>query len=340
MILNPILPIYILVVLLALSVIAAAVCVINKKHRKVKNFIRISIVALIVMALFRPMVPFESRKQEAHSNIVLFFVIDDTGSMAVEDEDGGIAREEAMKQDIKDIINSFEAPRIAFFTQDAVTYRMMPATSDVKTALNLAENLRAKATKDSEGTNLAKLFTEAANYMNTYLEADKDAEFVVFLMSDGENAINSTTNYEIKDSSFQNATYGAVVGYGSEEGGKVPNIVATYDKDNGIISYHRDTGDPFIRGQNNEYVISSINEDFLKKTAQSYNFTYTKTGNVKSLLSEARKKTGDKLIFEEAKDSTNAFELYWIFMMLVIVLLLIEFARDFNSMLAEREAKK
>ena len=339
MIIKPILPIYILVVLLALSIILAALCIINKKHRKIKNFIRIGIFALIVITLFRPMVPFESKKQEAHSNVVLFFVIDDTGSMAVEDEDGGIAREEAMRQDIKDIINSFNAPRVAFFTQDAVTYRMMPPTADVTTALKLAENLRAKATNSSEGTNLGKLFTEAANYMDTYLEADKDAEFIVFLMSDGENAINGTTNYEIKDGSFQNATYGAVIGYGSKEGGQVPNILSTHDE-KGIIIYYRNANEPYIRDRDGKYVISSIDEDFLKSTAQSYNFTYAKSGNTKTVIDEAKKKTGNKLIFEEAKDSTTAFELYWIFMMLVIVLLLIEFARDFNSMLAEREAKK
>lgn len=337
MIFKPIIPIYALIILGALVIGLTVFCIINRNHRKMSNFIRLGISILLILAMLRPMVPFKAKNEEARTNIVLYFVVDNTGSMAVKDE-GGIAREDALKQDMQDIINSFEAPRVAIFAQDAVTYRMMPATSDVKTALSLAENLHAKATLSSEGTDLKKLFTEASNYMNNYLESDKDAEFIVFLMSDGEDAINGSTEYNIEDGSFEKATYGAVIGYGSAKGGQVPNIIEDYS--GGIITYRKNKDIPYILGKDGQEVVSSMNEGYLKSVAKSYNFTYAKAGDIKSLVETAKGKVGNKLVFEEVVDSTTAFELYWIFMLFTCVLLLIEFARDFNGILAEREAKK
>ena len=340
MIFKPIIPIYAIIIILATSIIAVIVCAINRKCRKSNNFIRLGILVLLSLTLLRPIVPFETKAQSVRSNTVLYFIVDNTGSMAVEDEDGK-ARIKALSADMEKIIDSFGAIKVGIFTQDVLTYQMMPVSSDIKTAINLAKNLGPKNTSSSEGTDLNKLIKEAANYINSYTEAKNGAEVIIFVMSDGENAINGSQNYSLTKGDFNSFAYGAVIGYGSEEGGKVPNYAAFLDANSGVLVYHKQPSKPFVTDENNNEVISKIDEQSLKSIASLYGFEYRKsTDGIDQVIQAAKEKAGKTTYLDETIDISNTFELYWIFAMLAGVLMLIEFSRDFNNILAEQEVKK
>ena len=260
--------------------------------------------------------------------------------MAVEDEDNK-ARIKALSADMEKIINNFEMPRVGIFAQDVITYRMMPVSSDIKTALSLARNLGPKNTSSSEGSNLNKLIKEAADYINNYSKTKKDAEIAVFIMSDGENAINGSQSYNLAKDDFSSVAYGAVIGYGSAEGGKVPNYVAYLDTDTGVLSYRKHPSSLFVTDEENKEVVSRIDEIFLKDTAKLYGFNFVKsTDGIDQIIQSAKDNIKNTQYLDDASDINVAFETYWIFTMLAGVLLLVEFSRDFNSLLAEREVKK
>ena len=341
MMFRPVLPLYILIVALVLIVVATVFCIIVRNHRKSSNFIRLGILFLILAALFRPVLPLNGQVSAAHSNTVLFFIVDSTGSMAVEDVEGKM-RIEKVRSDMKKIINSFDAPKVSVYAQDITTYRMMPVSSDVTAALNLASNISVRNSSASEGTNLNLLLNSAADYINAYHERDKEAEIVVFFMSDGDNnATNKHDNTHINDDDFNSISYGAVIGYGTKEGGKVPKVIYS-TTEFGIYEYEikpddRDGGYITFKGKP---VFSSLNEDYLRNAADSYKFDYGQSGNVDSMIEKAKKNTGKNIIIGDNVENNMVFETYWIFMLAAGVLMLVEFFKDFNSFLSEREAKK
>ena len=341
MILKPIIPVYIIIVMLALIIITMIICGANKKYRNSSNFIRLGILALLSVALLRPIVPFEAKVNTTKSNTVLYFILDNTSSMGVEDEVDKKSRVKALSEDMQKIINKFEAPSVGIFTQDVLTYRMMPVSSDIKTALEIAKNLGPKNTSSSEGTDLNKLIKEAANYINSYTSSNKNAKVVVFIMSDGENALNGEQEYELSNGDFNSVAYGAVIGYGSAKGGEIPIYGAYMDTDEGVMMYRKVVNNPYITDENNKNVISKIDEKFLTNTANIYGFKYVKSSNgIDQMINEAKDTHSSTIEFNDTYDLSRAFETYWIFTMLAGVLILIEFYRDFNGLLSEREVKK
>ncbi len=341
MMFRPVLPLYILIVALAAIIIAVVFCIAIRSHRKSSNFIRLGVLLLILIALFRPVLPLNSQANTAHSNTVLFFIVDSTGSMAVEDVNGKM-RIEKLRSDMRKIISSFDAPKVSVYAQDITTYRMMPVSSDVTTALRLADNISIRNSSASEGTNLNLLLNSAADYIGAYHERDKDAEIVVFFMSDGDNNVTNTRdNTHINDDDFNFASYGAVIGYGSKEGGKVPKVLYT-TTDFGIYEYEIKPGgdeDGYITVKGKP-VFSSLNEEYLHNAADSYKFDYGQSGDVDKMIEAAKKNTGKSIIIGDSIESNLVFETYWIFMLAAGVLMLVEFFKDFNSFLSEREARK
>ena len=87
MIFNPILPIYIIIIL-AISILAVGViCIIKKKYRNFSSLRRILILVFLLITLLRPsFVGGES--QQASTDVTLYFIIDNTNSMYVEDVNG------------------------------------------------------------------------------------------------------------------------------------------------------------------------------------------------------------------------------------------------------------
>jgi len=339
MILEPVIPISILATMLVVLVVAFVFCLFGRNYRKSSNFIRLGILALILAALARPVLPTGGETSAMSSNTVLFFIIDSTGSMATEDSNGGM-RIEQLRKDVVKIINSFDAPKVSIYAQDVTTYRMMPVSSDVASALRMAENIQIRNTSSSEGTNLNKLLNSAADYINKYHERNQNAKIITFFMSDGDdNVANSHDNITINGNDFKFVNYGAVVGYGTAEGGQVPNVKYV-SGEYGIDEY-------IIKPKGNEYIVvdgknvtSSINENRLREVANTYSFSYSKSSDIEQIISDAKKHADNTVDINGTTNNNSAFETYWIFMLAAGSLMLIEFFKDFNSFLSEHEVKK
>lgn len=326
MILNPILPIYI-IALLAIFIVALSVfCIIKKKYRSVATLRRILVLVFLLITLLRPSLA-DGTAQQVSMDVTLFLIIDNSNSMYVEDVNGD-TRMSALKKDALKIIKTFPGAHYSILALDKATYTLLPTTTDLNATIVGIDTLDATSSQDSSGSNLNDLIVFAQEGIKQYNKKHPESQNIVVLMSDGETTTDSVD--AISFSSFKAVSAGLVLGYGSSEGGVAPYFASYANR--GVV-------------KENQYCsscISKINEDYLQKVASNYHFKYTHSyGDIDTALINNLKDTAkSKIDTSSNKSAVSNTEFYWIFALIVLVLLLWEFASSFNVILSEYEVKK
>lgn len=326
MILNPILPIYI-IALLAIFIVALSVfCIIKKKYRSVATLRRILVLVFLLITLLRPSLA-DGTVQQVSMDVTLFLIIDNSNSMYVEDVNGD-TRMSALKKDALKIIKTFPGAHYSILALDKATYTLLPTTTDLNATIVGIDTLDATSSQDSSGSNLNDLIVFAQEGIKQYNKKHPESQNIVVLMSDGETTTDSVD--AISFSSFKAVSAGLVLGYGSSEGGVAPYFASYANR--GVV-------------KENQYCsscISKINEDYLQKVASNYHFKYTHSyGDIDTALINNLKDTAkSKIDTSSNKSAVSNTEFYWIFALIVLVLLLWEFASSFNVILSEYEVKK
>ena len=326
MILNPILPIYI-IALLAIFIVALSVfCIIKKKYRSVATLRRILVLVFLLITLLRPSLA-DGTVQQVSMDVTLFLIIDNSNSMYVEDVNGD-TRMSALKKDALKIIKSFPGAHYSILALDKATYTLLPTTTDLNATIVGIDTLDATSSQDSSGSNLNDLIVFAQEGIKQYNKKHPESQNIVVLMSDGETTTDSVD--AISFSSFKAVSAGLVLGYGSSEGGVAPYFASYANR--GVV-------------KENQYCsscISKINEDYLQKVASNYHFKYTHSyGDIDTALINNLKDTAkSKIDTSSNKSAVSNTEFYWIFFFFFLVLLLWEFASSFNVILSEYEVKK
>ena len=326
MILNPILPIYI-IALLAIFIVALSVfCIIKKKYRSVATLRRILVLVFLLITLLRPSLA-DGTVQQVSMDVTLFLIIDNSNSMYVEDVNGD-TRMSALKKDALKIIKTFPGAHYSILALDKATYTLLPTTTDLNATIVGIDTLDATSSQDSSGSNLNDLIVFAQEGIKQYNKKHPESQNIVVLMSDGETTTDSVD--AISFSSFKAVSAGLVLGYGSSEGGVAPYFASYANR--GVV-------------KENQYCsscISKINEDYLQKVASNYHFKYTHSygGIDTALINDLKDTAKSKIDTSSNKSAASNTEFYWIFALIVLVLLLWEFASSFNVILSEYEVKK
>ncbi len=256
---HPIIPIWLM----------AVVCVgmLVMKRKGVWNFIRqILIVALLFAINLRIMV-FSHDVPKTVMNIDVLLVVDDSMSMLAEDFDGEGRRIDAVKEDCEYIMDKMDGCQFSLISFGNYAYRLAPFTSDKDIVLTALEHLEGQTQYYAQGTSLNLPFPVMLDALKKNQERDKDRVQIVFFFSDGE-----ITSKNEKLGSYADAeeyiVSGAVLGYGTEEGGRMK-----------VLSYEGDYGERFYmktRGADGytDYALSKIDEDNLKSIADDLGVEY------------------------------------------------------------------
>lgn len=338
MMFEPVLPWAVVIVLAGLSLAYLILCMINKNYRKPKNFRRIAILMLMTLIIARPTFPGKVVESEI-SNISAYFVVDLTNSMGVEDVNGK-SRIEQVKADMLEIIDSINISRIAVIVQDSRTYTLIPNSSDVASAKEAIANISLKSSDSSNGTNLVELLQTASNSSENYMKRFPNRESVVFIFSDGENALNYSGNNEtseLPNMLFPKASAGVVLGYGSVEGGPVPIV-------KGIGAEESESTDSSDESVNNspetlDGVVSKIDENYLKQIADKYTFSYIHRTDGSEFAKSLKLQLSEKVDFDNSSQIMSRIDVYWVFAIIAVILLFWNFYGALNMVLAEREKK-
>ena len=333
--LNPVLPLFIIYILLALTIGAVICCAFKKKTRKAKYFRRLAIIALILVAMMRPGISNGSAERDL-SNLNIFFVIDNTGSMAAKDmNDMSEYRYKVAADDMKKIINLFTGSKYAIISLDYNAYQAMPLIEDANTALAYVNSLSPRESRASSDSDLSALFKLAGERIQKYTDRYRERDSLLFFFSDGENINNSAIT--VPAGLKQNIVGGAIIGYGTINGARVGEISLDYSSGTLIIS-----DSSFIKDRTTGTAhISKLDERSLQNLADALGLQYYRRSNSSDKFEDINNFTTESAIYHRSDEKASSdSDLYWLVIFAAIALLLWDFYTILESLLLERKVAK
>ncbi|MDN3445872.1 VWA domain-containing protein [Microbacterium sp. APC 3901] len=319
MIFQPVLNVF-LIALLCAPVAALAVIALTKAKGRDKALWAMRLVLLLAcfFMLLRPGIP-GGATQTLATDTDIVLVVDTTASIVAEDWNGDEPRLDGVRADVQTIVDEYPGARFALITFDASADLRMPLTTDTTALVSSLEVLRPEVTSQSRGSSIGIANQLLTDTLSNAAEASPDRSRMVFYFGDGEQTVTSPP--EPFDGSENLTDAGAVLGYGSAEGGPM----------------RLTTGG--IEGSSNEYIeyqganaLSVIDEENLEAIAADLGVEYQhRTADAALTLPDAPSTTTD---YAESGSVGNVTELYWIAALVVVALLGVELTRA--SMLVAR----
>ncbi len=308
MIINPIIPIWLM------GIICVIFLVLRRKG--VFNYIRqIIIVVLIFVINLRIMVPGGTVITVA-PEIDILFVCDNTISMLAEDYNGDERRIDAVKKDCLYIMEQFPGASFSVVTFGRSVEFKVPYTVDTFLVKQTINNLNGEASYYANGSSLNMIMTQLENF----LDRGRDTYQLVFFISDGEITAKKETlkNY---DNLKGYADDGAVLGYGTSEGGYMKTVdMSVTDEEPQYVYYYDDNFDKIK-------AVSKINEENLKSIAKDLGVDYihmTKHADIREKVENIKGNMGNAITAENTDSKSGYSETYYYFLVPLIALLVFD----------------
>ena len=312
------LPLGILVAVFALMFGATSYFVIgNKVNTKEKLFTLVRLTLIYVLAFIigvRPILK-ETRYEFATKNLDVLFVVDTTISMWAQDYNG--TRKPRMDGAIKDVnyvIDELAGSNFGLVTFDDSAHVLAPFTQDLQYIRDLMETFTTPDSYYAKGSDISIAYQDIESLLLSSSRKE-NRKTIVFFISDGE----ITNGKELRDFTElgQYVDAGAVLGYGSEAGGKMKN---SYGNGN-LYDYntHKDA-------------VSKIDEENLKKIAEGLGIEYMNmnSGNSSLVGNVELIKESSKTIIESGSGAEVKRDLYFYLaypLMLMVIVEIILFSR-------------
>lgn len=304
---DPIIPIWLMSILCV-----GMICL--KKRSKIAYIRQIIAIVLVFLINLRIMVPSNNVSSSPQTlDTYVLFVVDDTISMLARDYDGDTERLTAVKKDCSDIIDELDGAKFAVISFNNNANLVSPFTNNSQYAKDVIGSLYPIEEMYAEGTSMNVSIDMMTDTLKRAREK-ADGNVVVFFISDGE-----ITNEE-KLKSFKSAAKyvdgGAVLGYGTSEGGNMY-----------VKSYYNDREE--LLEDTSSYprkpAVSVIDEKNLKSIASDIGVKYINMNdstNIDSTISKIKKES-----VSESKDGkvTGYVDIYYIFAAMLVVVMMWEF---------------
>lgn len=304
---DPIIPIWLMSILCV-----GMICL--KKRSKIAYIRQIIAIVLVFLVNLRIMIPSNNVSSSSQTmDTYVLFVVDDTISMLARDYDGDTERLTAVKKDCSDIIDELDGAKFAVISFNNNANLVSPFTNNSQYAKDVIGSLYPIEEMYAEGTSMNVSIDMMTDTLKRAREK-ADGNVVVFFISDGE-----ITNEE-KLKSFKSAAKyvdgGAVLGYGTSEGGNMY-----------VKSYYTDREE--LLEDTSSYprkpAVSVIDEKNLKSIASDIGVKYINMNdstNIDSTISKIKKES-----VSESKDGkvTGYADIYYIFAAMLVVVMVWEF---------------
>lgn len=307
MIINPIIPIW----LMAIICIALAIC---KRKGKFAYIRQIIMIILLFMINLRMMIPTDVEVSTKRIDANVFFVIDNTISMAANDCADGTTRMDALKADCNNITGSLSGARFSLITFANISKLVFPLTESTSfvnsciKGIGVTDELYAKGSSMNICKDMLVELVKAANEKNT-------GKVIVFFISDGE-----ITNGDTLDSFKEAAKYidgGAVLGYGTSKGGNM--YIKDYFSDD-LVTIEDKSEYPYKKA------VSKIDEENLKAIAKDMGIEYinmTTENKLDTVIDNIKKDTAS--LGDEDSRLDGYKDIYFIFIIPLLGMLVYEF---------------
>ena len=309
MIFQPVLNVFLLALLCAPVAALAVIALVKAKGRdKALGAMRLVMLLACFVMFLRPGIPGGATETLAtDTDIVL--VVDTTASIVAEDWNGDEPRLDGVRADVQAIVDEYPGARFALITFDASADLRMPLTTDTTALVSSLEVLRPEVTSQSRGSSIGIANQLLTDTLSNAAEASPDRSRMVFYFGDGEQTVTSPP--EPFDGSEKLTDAGAVLGYGTAEGG--PMRLSTGGVDGSSSEYIE------YQGAN---ALSVIDEANLEAIAADLGVEYQhRTADAELTLPDAPSTTTS---YAESGSVGTVTELYWIAALVVVALLGVE----------------
>ena len=282
---NPIIPVW-LMVILCIGLLAI-------KRRGVIPYIRqILMVILIFVINLRPMIMSNDVtviKQKL--NCYCIICIDDTLSMMAEDYDGDNPRMDGVKADVEYITQQLTGAKFCLIDFNNDVNLIAPFTDDAAYIKSSINSIYPLPDYHATGTNI-NVSKKLLGQMIQNASMMGDGHIIVFFITDGEN----TDNHKLDSFAdiANNIEGGAVMGYGTEEGGQMHYYDELYDE---VVLVEDKRTFPY------KPAVSCIDEDNLEQLSKDLGIEYIHMDRQEKL-----DKTLDKCLDLLEKDTEETTE--------------------------------
>ena len=215
----------------------------------------------LILGLVNPKIgtKMETVKREG---IDIVFAMDVSKSMLAEDV--APSRLEKSKQIVSQIINQLGSDRIGIVAYAGSAFPVLPITTDYGVAKMFLQSMNTGIVS-SQGTSL----DEAIKLSSTYFDDKSKTSKLLILISDGED--HSEGAEEAAEEANKLGMKIITIGIGTEKGSTIPL------RRNGIV-------ESFQRDNNNEVVVTKLNQESLTTIAKATKGGYVNGNNTKEVL--------------------------------------------------------
>ena len=337
MIINPIIPIWLMIII---CIIAVIIIIYNSHLRNItsnnpksertqrqknilKNYIfNLIIKLLIVLLLFiinlRFMIP-NGEAMATNSDVNILFVIDTSVSMRALDYNGNKERFEGVTNDCSHIVEELSNCKFSIITFADTAKKVIPFTTDTDMVQAELRSIQLEDDYYAKGSSMnivKELLQKTLKEQNT---KDDKSKIVVFFVTDGE----ITKEGENLESFEENSKYisnGAVLGYGTTAGGKMIN--SRYEDKPESDYYYLFYYEEFKR----KTAISKLDESNVKQIANDLGIDYiqmSKTSNINYKINEIKKEISSS---QTSQEKISAYkDIYYYFAIPLVILLIVDF---------------
>ncbi len=179
---------------------------------------RSALVLLLLAAALRPGVAGGSA-QAATADVNVFFVVDTSSSIVAEDYGNHSPRLDGVRRDIMAIAGELAGARFSLLTFDSNAVVRMPLTTDTSALDTAVAVLQPQVTAFSKGSSVTSAGKLLAERLRSARDSHPERPRLVYYLGDGEQTSEAAPEALKVDAGLVNG--GAVLGYGTPEGGRM-----------------------------------------------------------------------------------------------------------------------
>jgi Ca-activated chloride channel family protein len=184
------------------------------------------LVVLLGVAALRPALPGDEVNASA-ANLNVYFVVDTTSSIIAEDYGDERPRLSGVQSDIAAITEALPGARYSLITFDQATRVRLPMTTDSNALEAALETLLPEPSEDSRGSSITAADERLGTMLQQADERTPDRGRLVFYFGDGEQTAPEPVAPFTIDKRLVGG--GAVLGYGTTQGGRMKATRARFD---------------------------------------------------------------------------------------------------------------
>lgn len=316
-------PMPIVIILAALALALGVYQLVKTKNRnqRIHWILRITAAFLILFAGLRPSVPTVSEAEVYNSRYDVYMVVDLTSSMVAEDWDSeGSTRLDGVREDINDVLDDYIGAKFSLITFSSVANLRVPLTPDSTAIASAVNTMLPEVTAYSTGSSISTPLETLQATLAADGETNDRAKIVLYFGDGEQTASAEPESFEPLQEFIEQAR---VYGYGTETGGRM-KIQTGYYISTGDDEYIKDSA-----GVEGLSILDAANlEAIATQLGGEYNHRSSDTRITAVNLTQDQKLDLQK---EEGASVNNTTEYYWIFLIPVALLLIIEIAFLFRA---------